>query len=259
MAEFISSRDNPNVKLFVKLSQKKYRAEHNMFTIEGLRIVEDAFLSGAKFSHLFFTDEILSKDKNGVLDKISAEKTFVISNEIAEKISETKSPQGVFAIVKIPEKNDILDVVKPNGKYLYLHNLQDSGNIGTIIRTADAFGIDGIFTENCPDIYSGKITRSTMGSIFRVKICDTNIEKACEVLSQNNIRTFAAVIDKDATEICSCNFESGACVLIGNEGNGLPLEVSQICDEKLTIKMSGSTNSLNAAVAASIIIWELTK
>ncbi len=259
MAEIISSRENPNVKLYMKLAQKKHRIENNLFTLEGVRIIEDAFLSGAEFHILFVTEDFLSRDSSGIFDKISAEKTYIINSEIVSKISETKSPQGIFAVVKIPKKAEISEILKPCGKYLYLHNLQDSGNIGTIIRTADAFGIDGILTENCPDIYSGKITRSTMGSIFRVKICETNFATASEILAENSIKTFAAVIDKDATEICGCNFDSGACVLIGNEGNGLPREVSENCDEKLTIKMSGNTNSLNAAVAASIIIWELTK
>lgn len=129
-----------------------------------------------------------------------------------------------------------------------------------IIRTADALGIDGIIASECCDLYNPKVIRSTMGSIFRMKIFtepDTDI--IFSELSGKNIKSFASVTDSDALNINSVNFNGGCAVFIGNEGNGLPEEVSEKCTEKITIPMHGTINSLNAAMAAGIIMWELKR
>ena len=134
------------------------------------------------------------------------------------------------------------------------------GNAGMIIRTADALGIDGIIMSNSCDLYSPKVIRSTMGSVFRTNIfIENNTEKLFEILDVNKINTSAAVIDTDAESINICGFSGKQAVFIGNEGNGLPKEVSVRCNRCITIPMNGSINSLNAAMAAGIIMWELKK
>ncbi len=264
MFEKITSKDNSNVKLYVKLLKKKHRNEYNLFTLEGLRLVEDAILEGAEIETIFVTDDFLVKmsddEKSSIFtDEKTSSGIFIITNEIASKLSSTENSQGIFAIAKLPKKPGILEILSGNGKYIFLHNLQDSGNVGTIIRSADAFGITAIFTENCADVFSPKVVRSTMGSIFRLPIIEACYENLFEIAKENGITTFAAVIDKDAVDILKCDFSGASIVIIGNEGNGIPKYVSDICDVKTTINMKGNVNSLNAATAAGIFIWELTK
>ncbi len=258
----ISSKDNPNIRLFQKLnSGKKHRKQLGLFTLEGMRLLRDAISSNADVRCIFITKSWLEK-QGGPSDFIPGrltEKTFVISDVLGGKISDTDESQGIFAICGIPCKEPVLSAVKPNGKYIILHNISDPGNMGTIIRTADALGINAVITAGCCDIYSPKAIRSTMGSIFRVPVADSGIETALEAMKGNGIITYAAVIDGSALSLSECSFSPGAAVLIGNEGNGLPDELAVKCDRRLTIKMSGNVNSFNAAMAAGIIMWEMTK
>ena len=131
--------------------------------------------------------------------------------------------------------------------------------MGTMLRTADACGIDAIITCNCCDVYNPKTVRSAMGSLMRVNIIDDDIGNAVLNLKNAGIAVYAAVIDSSAVSLTECDFSKGGAVMIGNEGNGLPSEHSALADVPLTIKMHGTINSLNAAMAAGIIMWELSK
>ncbi|MEG0692676.1 MAG: RNA methyltransferase, partial [Oscillospiraceae bacterium] len=140
-------------------------------------------------------------------------------------------------------------------------DLQDTGNVGTIIRTAEAVGIDGIImTNKSCDIYNPKVIRGTMGSVFRMNFMITD---DCSGLltnfMQHNVKTYASVIHKEATSLEDVLFTSPSVLLIGNEGNGLSMEIQSLCSEKITIKMAGNTESLNASMAACILMWEMTK
>ena len=147
-------------------------------------------------------------------------------------------------------------VLLENGKYVVLYGLQDPGNVGMIIRTADALGMDGIIMSGSCDLYSPKVIRSTMGSVFRMNICiENDSEKLFDILSQGGITACASVIDKDAEKITQCGFEGGQAVFIGNEGNGLPADIAQRCKQKVIIPMHGNINSLNAAMAAGILMY----
>ncbi len=258
----ITSKDNPNIKLYMKLlSGKKYRRENGMFILEGVRLVDDAVKENAELHSVFVTESYLEKlaQHSEALNFPEDVKCFEISDEIGEKMSATDTPQGVFAICKCIEKPPVSDIVKNGGKYLLLHSLQDPGNLGTIIRTADAVGVDAVFLADCCDLYNPKVVRSTMGSLFRMSISETKTEEIFRVFAENNVPTYAAVIDSDAVSLTDCDFSGGGAVLIGNEGNGLPKEISGMCTERITIRMQGNVNSLNAAMAAGIIMWELTK
>lgn len=259
----IISKDNSNVKLYQKLvTSKKARDEHNMFTLEGVRLIYEAITENLELHCVFVAESVSEKygeALNLLEEKNMSSKIFYISDEISKKLSDTINPQGIYAICKKLDKLFSADTIINNGKYIILNNLQDPGNIGTIIRTADAVGIDGIvLTDNCCDIYNPKVIRSTMGSIFRMNlwnICET--EQVINIFKNKNIMTFAAVIDTDAVSLTKCDFSGGTAVIIGNEGNGLPKQISNLCDIKLTIKMNGNINSLNAAMASGIIMWEM--
>ncbi len=265
MDKLISSKDNPNIKLYQKLAaSKKYRTEYKMFTLEGLRLITDAVNENAELHCVFLTESFSKKHSvhGDALDFLIGKlrnKVMYISDELGNKLASTEGTQGIFAICRIPSSPRLSDIIRPNGKYIVLHNIQDPGNMGTIIRTADAMGVDSIISIRSCDIYNPKTVRSTMGSLFRTKICLSDEDECFEMFSKHNITSYAAVIDKNAISLTDCNFYGGSAVFIGNEGSGLPDDVAARCSEKLTIHMHGNVNSLNAATAAAIIMWELTK
>ncbi len=261
--DIISSKDNVNIKLYQKLgSNKKYRKEYGMFILEGIRLCLDAINENAVLHCVFVTvtaEKKYSEAVNFLRDK-AAERLLVISDELGERLADTSGTQGVFAICKILDKRNLNGTICSSGKYIVLNNLQDPGNVGTIIRTADAVGISGVILCDCCDIYSPKVIRSTMGSLFRLAIIDGyTVDEVFDELNCKNIATFAAVIDTDAISLTDCDFSNGAAVVIGNEGSGLAQGVVNLCENKLTIKMQGNVNSLNAAMATSIIMWEMMR
>ena len=257
--QLITSKDNPNIKIFRKLTEsKKCRRETGMFPLEGIRLISDAVKENAELHSVFVTESFLEK-QGEALNFPSGVSLLVIPDELGKSISDTSSAQGVFAVCKDIEKPHFSQVIKRGGKYLLLCNLQDPGNLGTIIRTADAVGLDGVFLSECCELYNPKVIRSTMGSLFRMNVSEVSFEEIFPLFEQRGVPSYAAVIDRDAVSLTDCNFSEGGVVLIGNEGNGLPESITKACEKKLTIKMNGNINSLNAAMAAGIIIWELVK
>ena len=254
----ITSKDNPNIKLYRKLLEnKKFRRENGMFVLEGVRLISDAISENARLHSVFVTEDSAAKlDIESLRSDIDC---YLIPDELKEKISDTGNTQGAFAICEALDKPVFSDTIKTGGKYILLHSVQDPGNLGTIIRTADAVGVDGVFLAECCDLYNPKVIRSTMGSIFRLNVSEVKFDEVFPVFKEQGVRTYAAVIDNDAVSLTDCDFSDGGAVLIGNEGNGLPKEISDLCDVRLTIKMQGNVNSLNAAMAAGIIMWELEK
>ena len=260
LENIITSKDNPIIKLYQKLSSsKKERLQYGLFVLEGVRIVEDAVRENAGISHLIFTKNAYEKlGADWVQADLRDTKILVISNELGNRIASTGTPQGVFAVCRIPVEKKM--TFCENGKYIVLYGLQDPGNAGMIIRTADALGINGIILSGTCELYSPKVIRSTMGSVFRTDIVTENdTDRLFTMLEENGVESSAAVIDKDAQLVTECSFSGKQAVFIGNEGNGLPSEVSSRCTRRITIPMNGNINSLNAAMAAGILMWELKK
>lgn len=260
----ITSKDNPNIKLYMKLrDRKKARTENNMFVLEGARIIADAVKESVKIHCAFVTDEAAIKypETVSLLSEAIGDRLHFIPLEIASKLSDTVGSQGVFAIAAALDKTIDVAKIENGGKFLILNCVQDPGNVGTILRVADAVGIDGVFLcGNSCDVYNPKIVRSTMGSLFRLPICDSlSYSETLSLLRDNNIATYASVIDTDAASVRGFDFGERCAVVIGNEGNGLSREEALMCDMRITIKMNGNINSLNAAMAAGIILWEMTK
>ena len=259
--ERISSRSNEKIKLCRKLlSSKKERRENGLFPVEGVRIVSDALSENAEIFCAFVTDELIEKypDTVSLLDEKSGGKVYIVTDELAAYISDTEETQGVTALCRSPSLPSAGELVSPSGKYIMLSRIQDPGNMGTMLRTADAVGIDGVICCGCCDIFNPKTVRSAMGSILRVPLCVCTEDEAFAAFEANGIRSYAAVIDSDALSVTECGFGKGCAVLIGNEGSGLSEETSSRCTERMTIKMHGRINSLNAAMAAGIIMWELS-
>ncbi|MDE6657043.1 MAG: RNA methyltransferase, partial [Oscillospiraceae bacterium] len=179
---------------------------------------------------------------------------------IGDYLTDTEHTQGIFAICKMQKQKPISELLQSNGRYLVLCNLQDTGNMGMILRTCDALGIDAVFTSCCCELYSPKTIRSAMGSALRVSVWDeANPMHLLELLQEQHIYNYASVPAKQAVALTDCHFQNGCAVWIGNEGNGLPEEIISACDNKITIPMRGGAESFNAAMAAGILAWELMK
>lgn len=256
----VTSRDNPSVKLLIKLiNSKKERLKYKSFALEGSRLVFDALKNNAPIDKLFVTQSAFEKYGHE-LEKYDKVKIILISDQLGDKISDTGKTQGIFASCRFIEGSDKLTSLKKHGKYVVLSHVQDPGNIGMIIRTADALGLDGVIFSECCDIYNPKVARATMGSLFRIPLF-YNIDEDEIFLKLDNakIPSFAAVVNKSALDLKTSDFSNGGAIIIGNEGNGLSEKTISKCTELLTIKMNGNIESLNAAMAAGIIMWELMK
>ena len=259
MAEIIS-KDNQYIKLATKLQKsKKERIQEGMFLAEGLRICTEAAKNGICKVALM-TDEFARKNiYSAQFIASKSEKTFTIDEKLCSKISDTKASQGIFCLCTLLDNRFSNDKIKNSGKYMLLSSLQDPGNIGTIIRGADAFCIDGvIISEDCPDIYSPKVLRSTMGGVFRenIMVCD-DIKSAIKALQDKQIKVYAAALYSDSVRVDEADFESGCAAVMGNEGNGISQDVISCCDASVIIPMNPETESFNAAAATTILMWEM--
>lgn len=263
----VTSKDNPNVRLLAKLlSSKKARNEHGLFAVEGMRSCVDAVLESlngcCSVYALFYTEDAILNYKNSLplecFEGVDERKKFVITKEIADKVSLEDNNQGVFVILEKLDVPFLKENLDEEGKYVVLNHLQDPGNIGTLLRTADAVGVSGvIMTNNCCDLYNPKVVRAAMGSLGRVRIfVENDFQRVCETLGEMGMTTLAAVI-RDGTSVTEQDFSKPCAVVIGNEGQGLSNQDAELCDGKITIRMNGNINSLNAAVSGAIILWEM--
>jgi TrmH family RNA methyltransferase len=257
----LTSKDNSNIKDVVKLkSSAKHRKKSGLFIAEGVRICVDAMLSNAKIAVFFATEQAIEKhnDEFNLLSKY-AEKTFVVTPALFALMSDTQTPQGFLCIIKALDKIIQFDTIKKSDKFIALDNLQDPTNLGTVLRSAEAFGVSGvILSYDCCDIYSPKVVRGSMGAVFRIPFIICN--SICDFLkSKPQLCSYAAVVTDNAQKINEIDFNCPCVTVIGNEGNGLKPETIDMCDNKITIPMNGKAESLNASTAASIIMWEMIK
>lgn len=251
----ISSRENPIIKEAAALvSNKKARKEAELFVVEGARLCSEACKSGAEVLRLFVTEEAEKKYPEYLSALLSeAKEVYNITDSVAKKISDTKSPQGVFAVCRFSEKPIDLE---QNGVFVLLSGLQDPGNIGTILRTCEAMNVRGVFLCGCADCFSSKVLRGTMGCIFRLPIkVFSETAEALSLLKAANVTTYASALAENALLLPDVKFSKKSCVLIGNEGNGLEHRVIEECDNVVMIPMPGKAESLNAASAAAIMIY----
>ncbi len=251
----ILSKTNPKIKEYIKLrDKKKYRYESGFFVIEGLKSVVEASVYGEVIS-LFYTEDAAQKSEISAL-VCSISESFKISYEVAEKLADTKEWQGVFAVCKMPKFD-----FKPNrdSRVLLLQKLQDPGNMGTILRTAAAFNIDAVYLCCCVDNYSPKVVRSSAGAIFKIPTIIEDEFRAIESFKEQGIAVYGAALGDESEKLDSSMFSGGCCVCIGNEGQGLTDEILQQVEKRVIIPMGSESESLNAAVAASIFLWEMRR
>lgn len=258
----ITSVNNPLIKKVRSLYRKKDRIKNKSFIIEGIKIIEEGINSNYPLKNIVYTDKLLdTKDGVEFFDKIKDLKSLVyVPNNIFIDISDTENPQGVLAIAGI--KNQDIEEIKDieNPFILFLDELQDPGNMGTIIRTADAFNIDCIIiSEGSVDPYNPKVVRATMGSIFRVPLYNVlDGIKELNELKEKGIKIYSTSLE-NSISIYEQDFTEGFILTIGNESKGVSKDLLSLSDKLIKIPMPGRAESLNAGVAASIIMYEARK
>ena len=184
----------------------------------------------------------------------------MLKDHLFAAVSDTKTPQGVLFVIKRLDKSLDFDKIKDNGKVLALETVQDPVNLGTILRTAEAFGIGAVvLTRDCCDVYMSKVVRGSMGAIFRLPVMIT--DDLPEFIGRFNSfgTSYAAVLDKASVSLDQCRFDGAVLAVVGNEGNGITPETVKACTHKLYIPMRGEAESLNVSAAASIILWEMIR
>lgn len=260
MCEMITSSSNTIIKEIKSLHRKKDRWAKNSFFVEGVRGVEDCIKSGIRVEYLVYSDMLLSTNGGQqLLEEISYKdyKIYYISDKLFKEVSDTEKPQGILAVVKLHLKDIKEALLEKNNFLVLLDRIQDPGNLGTIIRTADAFGANGVIvTEGCVDVFNPKTIRSTMGSIFHVPIIYYGcIKEAIRDLKAYNIKiiTTSLAAKKYSYEI---DFNTSFSLVIGNEASGVSEEVIEASDSLIKIPMTGQAESLNAAIASSVIMYE---
>lgn len=259
----IESRNNPTIKSINSLSSRREREDKGLFYFEGVHLLEEYLRAEYVPKTVFVREDVVDRYSE-LLDGISCEMIEVTSS-VYDKITEEKAPQGIFVVSEfLPNVREIGSDVSfdelpsvQNGNSIMLVDLQDVGNVGTIIRTAAALGCDVLLCGKCADVYSPKTVRATMGALFtnNIFVCSDTVS-VIEALQNGGKRVIAAALTDKAETLGGFDILDGDCFAVGNEGNGLSDEVISRCDFASIIPMSGRTESLNAAMAATILLWE---
>lgn len=248
----ITSKDNETIKSIKKLKEKKYRTES--FIVEGIKMVKEA-LEQAEVEKVIVSETFSSSDDFKSLN-CDEQKLIIASDKVFEDLTDVVTPQGIIAVVK---KSSNLEINYSDEFVLALDGIQDPGNLGTIIRTADSANIKTILvSKDTVDAYSPKVVRSTMGGIFRTKVIE--VEDLAQSLIEYKNNGFKVLTTELSAEksIYDIDYQKSV-VVIGNEANGVTEKVSKVATEKVIIPMLGKTESLNAAVATSIMIYEYVR
>ncbi len=258
----ITSLRNPLVKEIKSLYRKKERMKNNSFIIEGIKIIKEAINYNYPIKNIIYTDCLLNtKDGKEFYESIIGLNNIIyVPDNVFKEISDTENPQGVLAIAKFEYKTINLLHKKEKLFLIMLDGLQDPGNMGTIIRTADAFNIDGIIiTSGSVDPYNPKVVRATMGSIFRVPLYYTyDGLSELESLKEKGIKVYSTSLE-GSIPIYNADFKESIILIIGNESKGVSYDYYSLSDKLIKIPMPGNAESLNAGVAASIIMYEVMK
>lgn len=244
----ITSLKNPQIQLIKSLYTAKGRAEHKAFLAEGEHLVEEAKRYG-KIIFIAVSENNVDKYAHLLHDC----STLVVESKLFSRISETVSPQGICAVCTMES------LTQTSNHLVLLNAVQDPGNVGSIIRTADAAGFDVILDSQCADIYNPKVVRSTMGSLFHIACTKTNsLSKSIPLLLNDGFAIYAAALDGSPFYQRTADPEKIA-LIIGNEGKGIDLEIQKLCSHKFRLPMLGKAESLNAGVAAGILMYDILR
>lgn len=261
MKDIITSTKNERLKNIAQLlKSKKERTEQKRFVIEGDRIVLDLAATRPKSIFEVYASEDYLSEAGTLFNELGIP-FFVVKTQVFNEICDTVTPQGILAVVNQPEYS-YEEVVKASDslRLLLLEDIRDPGNLGTMIRTAEAAGIDGIImSRGTVDIFSPKVTRATMGSLFRIPFIYTDdLPGTVRCLAEDGVVTYAAYLH-GGTDYRKVTYDRKAAVMIGNEGSGLTEDAVSAAGFRVFIPMSGQIESLNASVAGAILMYELNR
>ena len=257
--QIITSKDNEIIKNIRKLKEKKYRDLSNSYIIEGIKLIKEAIVESKQIKQIIVCEENIN---NGGIDQkllyeIAKYECIYVTKKIFSLISDVQNPQGIMAVIEKQNSEDNIDYKED--VIVVLDGIQDPGNLGTILRTIDSVGLKQVIvSKETADAYNPKVVRSTMGAIFRVNIIESdNLIETLKNLKKHKYKVMATSLETN-NNIYDVDYNKKV-IVIGNEANGVSQEILDFADEKIKIPMLGRTESLNASVETSIILYEYVR
>lgn len=255
----ITSKDNELIKHIRKLKDKKYRDESNEYVVEGVKLVEEAVKENAKIKQIIVCEDTTRTYEipTHIMLEIAKYECISVSDKIFNIITQVTNPQGIMAIIEKNTQNAKIDYTQDI--IVVLDDVQDPGNLGTILRTVDSIGLNQIIvSKGTADAFNSKVVRSTMGAIFRIKIIEVeNLAQAIKEMRKHHFKLMVTSL-QTKNSIYDIDFYK-KIIVIGNEANGVSKEIQDMADEKAKIPMLGRTESLNASVAAGVVMYEYVR
>ena len=255
----ITSKDNELIKHIRKLKDKKYRDESNEYVVEGVKLVEEAVKENAKIKQIIVCEDTTRTYEipTHIMLEIAKYECISVSNKIFNIITQVTNPQGIKAIIEKNAQNAKIDYTQDI--IVALDDVQDPGNLGTILRIVDSIGLNQIIvSKGTADAFNSKVVRSTMGAIFRIKIIEVeNLAQAIKEMRKHHFKLMVTYL-QTKNSIYDIDFNK-KIIVIGNEANGVSKEIQDMADEKAKIPMLGRTESLNASVAAGVVMYEYVR
>ncbi len=257
--QIITSKDNEIIKNIRKLKEKKYRDLNNSYIIEGIKLIKEAISENKQIKQIVVCEEDINNGgiNQKLLYEIAKYECIYVTKKIFSLISDVQNPQGIMAVIEKQNSEDNIDYKEE--VIVVLDGIQDPGNLGTILRTIDSVGLKQVIvSKETADAYNPKVVRSTMGAIFRVNIIESdNLIETLKNLKKHKYKVMATSLETN-NNIYDVDYNKKV-IVIGNEANGVSKEIQDFADEKIKIPMLGRTESLNASVATSIILYEYVR
>lgn len=252
--EELTSLKNQHVKDWRKLQHKKYRNATGTYLLEGWHLVNEARQAGIKINELLVTSDVLDQHPE---TENYCQDVFVVTNQIMKAVTDSVTPQGIAAVVDLPDSHRL-----PNGPlaggWLLLDRIQDPGNVGTMIRTADAAGFSGVvLSDGCAELYGPKVVRSMQGSQFHLQLFEGDLVKWIQDFQKINAPVYGTELNPQAVDYRQVEPSSTFALVMGNEGHGMSKDLLKMTDQNLYIPMPGDAESLNVAISAGILMFAL--
>ena len=255
----ITSKDNETIKKIKKLKEKKYRDLNGKFLVEGIKLIREAISEKADIETIIVCDNCVKAGEinQKILYEIAKYNCIYVDEKIFNTITDVQNPQGILAV--IGKQNTKKEINYNEDLIVVLDDIQDPGNLGTILRTVDSIGLSQIIvSKKSGDVFSPKVVRSTMGAIFRINVIESeNLLETLKEVKKHKFKVMATSLQTE-TSIYDTEYKKTA-IIIGNESNGVSKEILDIADKNIKIPMIGKTESLNAAVATGIILYEYVR
>ncbi|MGM9904331.1 RNA methyltransferase [Enterococcus sp. 10A9_DIV0425] len=249
----IQSAKNPRIKELKKLHKKKSREEAQEYLLEGFHLIEEAVVSQARVKEVFISERGLA-EWGSWLDEQTIP-SYLVTDEVMRAVSDLPTPQGIIAVMHLEEKKLSID----SGGWLMLDHVQDPGNVGTMIRTADAFGLSGVLLgKGTADIYSTKVLRSMQGSNYHLPVITVDLNQIIPDLKKKGFMVYGTELNEQAVALTKIKPTENYAIIMGNEGQGVSSELLALADQNIYIPMKGNAESLNVGVATGILLYQLS-